>query len=264
MYISQSVGRNGVNQQSDVRTVQALINFNIHRLSPLHRLQTDGCIGPATTDAIAQFQKNVQGLTQPSARVEPESETFGELRKAVPSQFSEAILAALMPDTSAVAISRYFQPLCEGMDANGIDTPLRKAHFLAQLGHESCNLTYCEELADGRAYEGRTDLGNTYPGDGTKFKGRGLIQITGRFNYSAYGKHKNRDFVTPANYELLAKDPSLAVDVSCWFWTRHGLNTLADRDDLRAVTKVINGGFNGLADRQSRLVRAKCFLTSPA
>lgn len=264
MYISQSVGRNGINQQSDVRTVQALINFNIHRLPPLSHLKTDGCIGPATTDAIAHFQKNVQGMSNPSARVEPDSETFGELRKAVPPEFSEAVLGALMPEATALAVSRYFQPLCEGMDANGIDTPVRKAHFLAQLGHESCDLRYCEELADGGAYEGRTDLGNTYPGDGPKFKGRGLIQITGRFNYSAYGRHKGRDFVTLANYELLAKDPSLAVDVSCWFWTKHGLNTLADTDDVRAVTKVINGGYNGLADRQARLVRAKCFLTLAA
>ncbi len=264
MYISQSVGRNGVNQQSDVRTVQALINFNLPRLHSLIHLNTDGCIGPATTDAIAQFQKNVQGLTDPSARVEPDSETFGELRKAVPAQFSEAVLAALMPDAKVVAVKEYFEPLHRGMDANGIDTPLRKAHFLAQLGHESCDLRYCEEIADGAAYEGRTDLGNTHPGDGPKFKGRGLIQITGRFNYSAYGRHKERDFLTPANYELVAKDPALAVDVSCWFWTKHGLNALADADDVRAVTKVINGGYNGLADRQSRLLRAKCFLTSAA
>ena len=264
MYISQSVGRNGVNQQSDVRTVQALINFNIPRLHSLNRLEADGRIGPATAAAIAQFQKNVQGLPNPSARVEPDSETFGELRKAVPPQFWEAVLAALMPDATAVAVSHYFRPLCEGMDANGIHTPLRKAHFLSQLGHESCDLRYCEELADGAAYEGRTDLGNTHPGDGPKFKGRGLIQITGRFNYSAFGRHKERDFLTTANYELLAKDPSLAVDVSCWFWTKHGLNALADADDVRAVTKVINGGYNGFADREARLLRAKCFLTLPA
>jgi len=264
MYISQSVGRDGVNQQADVRTVQALLNFNLDRLAPLNCLKTDGCIGPATTDAIARFQKSVQGLASPNARVDPNSETLEELRKAVPSHMSEVVLRALMPDANTAAITRYLQPLVQGMDTNGIDTPLRRAHFLAQLGHESCDLRYSEELASGAAYENRADLGNTQPGDGPRFKGRGLIQITGRFNYAAYGKHKGRDFVTPPNHDLLATDPELAVDVSCWFWTRHGLNASADADDIRTLTKVINGGYNGLADRQARLGRAKCFLIVPA
>jgi putative chitinase len=150
------------------------------------------------------------------------------------------------------------------MTANDINTPLRQAHFIAQVGHESYDFRYSEEIASGTAYEGRKDLGNTTPGDGPKFKGRGLIQITGRANYTAYGQHKGRDFVTPPNYELIATDPELGVDVACWFWTKHGLNELADADDIRAVTKVINGGYNGLADRQTRLDRAKCFLSTPA
>ncbi|MFL6417635.1 MAG: glycoside hydrolase family 19 protein [Bryobacteraceae bacterium] len=260
MYISQSVGKNGVNRESDVKTVQALLNFNLHRLAALNHLKTDGSIGPATIEAIAQFQKTVHGLESPSARVDPDSGTLEALRNAIPPQFSEAVLTALMPDASGTAIGRYFHPLIDGMDANGIDTPLRKAHFLAQLGHESCDLRYSQELASGAAYEGRTDLGNTHPGDGPRFKGRGLIQITGRFNYAAYGRHKTRDFVTPPAHDLLATDPELAVDVSCWFWTRHNLNALSDSDDIRAVTKTINGGYNGLADRQARLDRAKCFL----
>jgi putative chitinase len=174
------------------------------------------------------------------------------------------ILSALMPDASTAAIRRYLQPLVNGMDAHGIHTPLRRAHFLAQLGHESCDLRCSEELASGAAYEGRAQLGNTHPGDGPRFKGRGLIQVTGRFNYAAYGRQKGRDFVTAPNHDLLATDPELAVDVSCWFWTKHGLNAWADADDIRALTKVINGGYNGLADRQARLDRAKCFLDVPA
>ena len=111
-----------------------------------------------------------------------------------------------------------------------------------------------------RAYEGRADLGNTHPGDGKKFKGRGPIQLTGRSNYVAYGRDKKTDFTRGTKYTLIASDPLLAVDVSCWFWTTHGLNVLADGDDIRAITKVINGGFIGLPDRASRLRRAKCFL----
>jgi len=260
MYISQSVGKDGVNLKNDVRTVQVLLNFNTDRLIPFSQLKTDGCIGPATTDAIALFQKNIQGLSSPNARIDPGSDTLGELRKSVPSHLSESVVRALMPDASAAAISRYFQPLVDGMNGNGIDTPVRKAHFLTQVGHESCDFRYSEELADGSAYEGRADLGNRNRGDGPRFKGRGLIQITGRFNYAAYGLHKGRDFVTPANYDLIATDPELAVDVACWFWTKHGLNALADADDVRAVTKVVNGGYIGLPDRQARLDRAKCFL----
>jgi putative chitinase len=259
MYISQSVGKNGVNRDSDVRTVQALLNFSIDRLAPLKHLKIDGSIGPATIEAIGQFQKAVS-LQSEGGKIDPASETLNELRKAVPSELSEQVLTALMPDATAAAVSRYLQPLMDGMDANGIDTPLRKAHFLAQLGHESCDLRYSQELASGTAYEGRTDLGNTQAGDGPRFKGRGLIQVTGRFNYAAYGRHKDRDFVTPPTHNLLATDPELAVDVSCWFWTRHNLNSIADTDDIRAVTKVINGGYNGLPDREVRLNRAKCFL----
>jgi putative chitinase len=86
-------------------------------------------------------------------------------------------------------------------------------------------------------YEGRGDLGNTQPGDGRRFKGRGLIQLTGRANYEEYGQAKGRNFVDGDNYKLLATDPELAVDVACWFWKTRGLNALADADDVRAVTR---------------------------
>lgn len=134
------------------------------------------------------------------------------------------------------------------------------AHFLAQVGHESGDLRYTEELASGDAYEGRADLGNTQAGDGPRFKGRGLIQLTGRANYVAFGAARRRDFVTGANNMLLSTDANLAVDVSCWFWTTHDLNALADGGDLKAITKKVNGGCNGLADRAENLQRAKCLL----
>ncbi|MFL6450361.1 MAG: glycoside hydrolase family 19 protein [Bryobacteraceae bacterium] len=261
MCISQSVGTNAANKQSDIRTIQLLLNFNIDRLTPLAPLKTDGCIGPATIQAITQFQRTVIGQANPTGRIEPGDPTLGQLRKAIPTVITAALLKALMPDATSAAITRYFHALIEGMTGNGINTPLRQAHFIAQVGHESSDFRYCEEIASGTAYEGRTDLGNTNPGDGPKFKGRGLIQITGRANYMSYGRDKGRDFINPPNYELIATDPEFAVDVACWFWTRHGLNALADADDVRAITKVINGGYNGLADRQARLDRAKCFLS---
>lgn len=139
----------------------------------------------------------------------------------------------------------------------GITTPLRMAHYLAQIAHESGELRYTKELASGKAYEGRKDLGNTQRGDGVRFKGRGLIQITGRANYQLYAAFCGFDVVS--NPELLER-PLGAVRSSMWFWENHGLNALADKDNVRDITRKINGGYNSLEDRELYLVRAKSTL----
>lgn len=136
----------------------------------------------------------------------------------------------------------------------GITTALRMAHYLAQIAHESGELRYTEELASGAEYEGRKDLGNTKKGDGVRYKGRGLIQLTGKANYKAYKEYCGFDVV--AKPELL-EQPLGAVRSSMWYWKTHDLNALADKDDVKAVTKRINGGYNGLAARQKYLDRAK-------
>ena len=135
-----------------------------------------------------------------------------------------------------------------------INTPLRWCHYLAQIAHESAELRYSEEIASGKAYEGRTDLGNTYIGDGVRFKGRGLIQLTGRTNYTNYKNFCGFDVVKQP--ELLCK-PVGAIRSSMWFWQRKGLNELADRDEFTLITKKINGGTNGIEDRRKYLARAK-------
>jgi putative chitinase len=136
--------------------------------------------------------------------------------------------------------------LNEAMAEFDIDTPARQAAFIAQVGHESGQLAYVRELASGDAYEGRKDLGNTWPGDGRRFKGRGLIQITGRTNYAACGAALDLDLiVTPA----LLEQPDNACRSAGWFWKTHGLNALADTGDQTLVTRRVNGGTNGLADR---------------
>ncbi len=260
MCISQSVGRLGVNTHDDVETIQILLNLNMYRLPPTTPLKEDGAIGPNTISLIEEFQEQFLTAGEPSGTVEPGSATLQELKQGLPQTLTPELLRAIMPGAGGAVIEHYCDALQTAMEANGIDTPLRIAHFLAQVGHESLDMRYAEEIASGSDYENRADLGNTQPGDGERFKGRGLIQLTGRSNYTAYGIHKSRDFVTPMNYALIATDPLLAVDVSCWFWTTHGLNALADSDDVRAVTKAINGGYNGLPDREQRLVRAKRFL----
>ena len=141
-----------------------------------------------------------------------------------------------------------------------IDTELRIAHFTAQIAHESDGFRTTQEYASGAAYEGRRDLGNTEPGDGKRFKGRGLIQLTGRANYRAAGKRLKFDLeADPAR----AAEPLMSLKIACDYWTHWrgaGINPLADRDDLIAVTRAINGGLNGIADRRAYLARAKAIL----
>ncbi len=135
----------------------------------------------------------------------------------------------------------------------GINTKLRIAMFVAQLAHESGSFKYTQEIASGRAYEGRKDLGNLHEGDGVRFKGRGLIQITGRSNYRELSCDLGVDFLS--NPKLL-ESPSWAVESAGWFWNKRKLNTLADKGDIKATTRKINGGYNGLEDRKSFYARA--------
>ena len=134
----------------------------------------------------------------------------------------------------------------------------RVAAFIAQLGHESGQLRYVREIwgptpAQAK-YEGRADLGNTQPGDGSKYRGRGLIQITGRANYAACGEALGLDLITqPELLEL----PQYASMSAAWFWKQNGLNDLADRDQFNTVTRRINGGLNGLQDRLEIWSRAR-------
>lgn len=133
-------------------------------------------------------------------------------------------------------------------------TPLRLAHFVAQLIHESGSFRYMEEIASGAAYEGRKDLGNVVAGDGKRYKGRGPIQITGRANYQKFGRLIGIDIEeTPE----LAANPSIGLHIALEYWRDRKLNALADADDVVAITKAINGGTNGLADRRAHLVKTK-------
>jgi putative chitinase len=260
MCIAASVGRGGANNAVDVKTVQVLLNLNLAAVAGSTALAVDGQIGDATVGAIDAFQGRVLGMAPPDGRVDPGGATLRALAAGIPPGFSSAKLQGIMPHATARNVATYAPVLAAKMAARGLDAPLRQAHFLAQLGHESGELRYTEELASGVAYEGRTDLGNTHPGDGRKFKGRGLIQLTGRANYAAYGTAIGIDLIDGDNCRRLATDPELAVDVACWFWERHGLSPLADQDDVRAITRRINGGLNGLAERERLLGRGKFFL----
>jgi predicted chitinase len=132
------------------------------------------------------------------------------------------------------------------MDKAGYTDPTERAMFLAQMAHESGNFKYDEEIHDGSNYEGRSDLGNTQPGDGKRYKGRGYIQLTGRANYTHYGKKLGVDL---AGNPELAKKPDIAADVAVAYWKERVNREAARKGDVKTVTKNINGGYNGLQDR---------------
>lgn len=165
----------------------------------------------------------------------------------------ENSLKKILPCSTPKIRSIYLPLLIKYMTQYEINTKLRISAFIAQIGHESGSLVYTKELASGDAYEGRKDLGNVQKGDGRKYKGRGLIQITGRNNYSSISSAFGIDFLS--NPELL-EQPEYAVKSACWWWKTHGLNELSDRGEFLKITKVINGGTNGLLDRQSIYNRA--------
>jgi putative chitinase len=158
-------------------------------------------------------------------------------------------LQAIMPAAKKRA-ALFFDSLTAAMAEYEINTPLRAAAFLAQIAHESEQLQHVREIwgptAAQSRYEGRKDLGNTYPGDGSRFRGRGLIQLTGRSNYWLAGKALGVDFIERP--ELLETVDN-ASRSAAWFWREHQLNELADQRLFGVITRRINGGMNGQAER---------------
>lgn len=214
-----------------VKTKKAVMAFQKAK-----RLDPDGIVGPKTWAALA--------ATPPRPR-KPGPKTGG---------VSVQQLRSIMKHLSSARAKEVLSHLNEAMAEARINTPKRQAAFLAQLAHESGEFRYFEEIASGAAYEGREELGNTQPGDGKRFKGRGPIQLTGRSNYRAAGKALGLD---------LEGNPKRAADVDVgfrtagWFWSSRKLNTYADRGNFREITRRINGGFNGLAAREAYYARAK-------
>ena len=165
-------------------------------------------------------------------------------------------LLQILPTAGQVA--GFFVPVLNtAMNRYQIVGTKRVAAFIAQIGHESGQLKYVKEIwgptAAQTKYEGRKDLGNTVAGDGSKYRGRGLIQITGRANYMACGEGLGLDLIKQP--ELLEK-PQHACMSAAWFWATRGLNTLADAGQFDKITQRINGGQNGAADRQALYARA--------
>jgi predicted chitinase len=261
--VSAAVGLKCANLRDDVQTVQLLLNLcgEARRVVlPEGPLKPDGAFGRKTADAVMAFQHAVLGPAAADGRVDAGGRTLRSLCESLPDLLAPRGLALLCLRAADADITEFAPRLRDMMTRRGIDTPLRQAHFLAQIGHESGEFRFRAEIASGQAYEGRQDLGNTQPGDGPRFKGRGLIQLTGRANYAEYGRDIGREAALLKQPQLVETDPALCVDVAGWFWGKRKLNALADADDLNTLTKRINGGFNGLDDRRRLLLRAKALL----
>ena len=173
-------------------------------------------------------------------------------------------LSTAMGNLPTTEYERFVGPLNEALFAAECTTVNRVAMWCAQVGHESGGLRYMEEIADGSAYEGRLDLGNTQPGDGRRFKGRGPIQLTGRENYRRFSVWAHSKGLVPTEDHFLTaptlvSDPKWGFLAASYYWTvaRPKLNELSDASDIEGATKAVNGGLNGLPDRTNRWNRCR-------
>lgn len=164
---------------------------------------------------------------------------------------TEQQLLQILPNAGRQA-GVFVPVLNTAMNRYGIVGTVRAAAFIAQVGHESGQLRYVREIwgptAQQLTYEGRVDLGNTVKGDGSRYRGRGLVQITGRANYAACGEALGLDLI---NKPELLELPQNAAMSAAWFWSTRGLNTLADQKDFANITRRINGGLTDQTDRQA-------------
>ncbi len=196
-------------------------------------------------------------------------------RSRAPDPAQDVLGSASLPEKAALSVlpttgmlrrlgwvrsEEWAGPLQQACLAHGIHTPARVAAFLAQVGHESGGGRWTREIwgptpAQSR-YEGRRDLGNTEPGDGRRFMGRGLIQITGRAN-TVQARDALRPKMDLHEFAAWLETREGAAQSAAWWWASRGLNKLADDDRFDEMTRRINGGFNGMADRRERWAAAK-------
>jgi putative chitinase len=185
-----------------------------------------------------------------------------------PNTYTAIINYAAKKDLGALSVL-LGRAMASDFPKYGIVTPLRIAHFIAQACHETGGFHYLSELGSGKDtnhdgyddylqhYDFRKDLGDSHVGDGDKYRGRGLFQITGIFNYTVYGTRIGVNLLAnPAQ----AAQPEIATLTACLFWSDRKLNNYADADDVTTITKKINGGLNGLVDRQTITYRMKVLL----
>lgn len=193
--------------------------------------------------------RKLSGLSKRTLDQIPYQEIFAETDVNL---VTTAQLCAIAPETDPNIILALTIPLNLAMAEFSISTPRQQAHFITQIVYESNYFNVLQEFTSGEEYEGRSDLGNTEIGDGVKFKGRGLIQLVGRGNYSEYSHALGIDLINEPERLI---EPALACRSAALFWDKRQLNEYADWDDLIQIRANINGGYNGL-DLQMSLLEA--------
>jgi putative chitinase len=167
---------------------------------------------------------------------------------------TKEMIKSIAPNSKNEIIDPLVIYLNKYMPKYEVNNYLRVCHFLAQAAHEAASFRTLEEYASGAAYEGRKDLGNTQRGDGVRYKGRGIFQLTGRANYRDIGKKLGYDL---ENNPTLAATPEISVLTALEYWKSRNLNKWADEDNVERITRLINGGLNGFEDRKKYLARCK-------
>jgi putative chitinase len=222
---------------------------DVKKLQEKLGLSADGSFGPGTEKAVKEWQSK-NGLTADGIVGDASwSKLFGSTpvsNVVIPSsEFKLENLKGHIPDSVIAQIP-------DTAAKFNITNNLRLAHFLSQCAHESGDFKWVVEFASGKAYEGRKDLGNTQPGDGVKFKGRGFIQLTGRVNYADFSKFCNEDCVTHPDL-VSTKYPMMSA---AYFFNKNNLWKICDLGStdevVEKVSRRVNGGTNGLADRQQK------------
>lgn len=217
----------------------------------------DGIPGPNTHRAWAQFKRAAKHInldcvgTESLADLTHAVSLLDQDAKHVSKVQAEAIFGRAITTAQ-------LKDLNDCLERFEINTPKRICHFLAQVAHETGGLRWLTELASGKAYEGRKDLGNTQSGDGVKFKGAGALQLTGRANYQAFANRIQDQNVMLGHVYLAQTYPFTSAG---WFWETRKLNKLCDQGaSVSEITRIINGGLNGLNDRVSYYNKAKLSL----
>lgn len=225
------------------------------------KIQIGQKINVPTKQAVTQSQTTTQPAKttpNPTETTAPKPAEVDAVAAKLPANSVKGLTAeqlkAIVPNLPAAKVKEYLPLLNSALAEFNINTPLRQAAFVAQLAHESVGLTAFQEFASGKQYEGRKDLGNVVAGDGVRYKGRGPIQLTGRANYREVGKALGVDL---ENNPKLASNPEIGFRIAGHFFESKGLNSLADQQKFDSITKRINGGFNGKADRDRYYARAK-------
>ncbi|MEQ9262773.1 MAG: peptidoglycan-binding protein [Owenweeksia sp.] len=255
-------------------------------------INPDGKYGPGTQTAVMTFQRDkdlqADGVAGPATwkALQTKQTQDKKTEGFINLPLTLTLLKTIMPQGRESRLAMFCPALNRQLPDYQITSPLRQAHFLAQIAHESAqlnttieNLNYSakalrsvfgkyfpsDEMANAyarqpekigsRIYADRMGNGNETSTEGWKFRGRGLIQLTGKDNYRRFGQATGSDYIQ--NPEPVDTDADIAVQAACWYWNIHKLNHYADADDIRSITRKINGGYNGMDDREALLKRAK-------